>query len=68
VLGDVPDPVGWFDDPSGGPEQFGVVVLAVIALIALFFSRRIPTKPPSAAPASEPAPDDGGLLGSAQAP
>ena len=43
-------------------------VLAVIALIALFFSRRIPTKQPSAAPASEPAPDDGGLLGSAQAP
>ncbi len=30
-------------------------VLAVIALIALFFSRRIPTKQPSAAPASEPA-------------
>ena len=29
-------------------------VLAVIALIALFFSRRIPTKQPSAAPASEP--------------
>ncbi len=43
-------------------------VLAVIALIALFFSRRIPTKQPSAAPESEPAPDDGGLLGSAQAP
>ena len=30
-------------------------VLAVIALIALFFSRRIPTKQPSAAAASEPA-------------
>jgi MFS family permease len=30
-------------------------LLAVIALIALFFSRRIPTKQPSAAPASEPA-------------
>lgn len=30
-------------------------VLAVIALIALFFSRRIPTQQPSAAPASEPA-------------
>ena len=29
-------------------------VLAVIALIALFFSRRIPTQQPSAAPASEP--------------
>ena len=29
-------------------------VLAVIALIALFFSRRIPTRQPSAAPASEP--------------
>ena len=29
-------------------------VLAVIALIALFFSRRIPTKQPSAAAASEP--------------
>jgi len=29
-------------------------VLAVIALIALFVSRRIPTKQPSAAPASEP--------------
>ena len=43
-------------------------VLAVIALIALFFSRRIPTKQPSAAPAGEPAPDGGGLLGSAQAP
>ncbi len=43
-------------------------VLAVIALIALFFSRRIPTKQPSAAPASEPAPDDGGLLGSAPNP
>ena len=43
-------------------------VLAVIALIALFFSRRIPTKQPSAAPASEPDPDDGGLRGSAQAP
>ncbi len=43
-------------------------VLAVIALIALFFSRRIPTEQPSAAPASEPAPDGGGLLGSAQNP
>jgi len=43
-------------------------VLAVIALIALFFSRRIPAKQPSAAPASEPAPDGGGLLGSAQNP
>jgi len=41
-------------------------VLAVIALIALFFSRRIPTKQPSAAPASEP--DGGGLLGSAPNP
>ena len=30
-------------------------LLAVIALIALFFSRRIPTKQPSAAPASEAA-------------
>ncbi|HET9082270.1 MAG TPA: MFS transporter [Trebonia sp.] len=30
-------------------------LLAIIALIALFFSRRIPTKQPSAAPASEPA-------------
>ena len=30
-------------------------VLAVIALIALFFTRRIPTRQPSAAPASEPA-------------
>ena len=29
-------------------------VLAVIALIALFFSRRIPTRQPSAAPAREP--------------
>ncbi len=43
-------------------------VLAVIALIALFFSRRIPTKQPSAAPASEPAPDDGGPLGPAPNP
>ena len=42
-------------------------VLAVIALIALFFSRRIPTKQPSAAPASE-RPDGGGLLGSAPNP
>ena len=31
-------------------------VLAVIALIALFFSRRIPTRQPSAAPTSEPLP------------
>ena len=30
-------------------------VLALIALIALFFSRRIPTRQPSAAPAREPA-------------
>ena len=30
-------------------------VLAVIALVALFFTRRIPTRQPSAAPASEPA-------------
>jgi hypothetical protein len=30
-------------------------LLAIIALIALFFSRRIPTKQPSAAPTSEPA-------------
>ena len=30
-------------------------VLAVIAVIALFFSRRIPTRQPSAAPAREPA-------------
>ena len=29
-------------------------VLAVIALIALFFSRRIPTRQPSAAPSREP--------------
>jgi MFS family permease len=41
-------------------------VLAVIALIALFFSRRLPTKQPSAAPASEP--DGGDLLGSAPNP
>ena len=31
-------------------------VLAVIALIAMFFGRRIPTQQPSAAPAREPAP------------
>jgi hypothetical protein len=31
-------------------------VLAVIALIAMFFSRRIPTQQPSAAPAREPPP------------
>ncbi len=31
-------------------------VLAVIALLALFFSRRIPTRQPSAAPTSEPLP------------
>ncbi len=31
-------------------------VLAVIALIALFFSRRIPTRQPSGPPTSEPAP------------
>jgi MFS family permease len=31
-------------------------VLAVVALIAVFFSRRIPAQQPSAAPASEPAP------------
>ena len=31
-------------------------VLAVIALIALFFSRRIPTRQPTAAPTSEPLP------------
>jgi len=30
-------------------------VLAVVALITLFFSRRIPTEQPSAASASEPA-------------
>jgi hypothetical protein len=30
-------------------------VLPVIALIALFFGRRIPTQQPSAAPAGEPA-------------
>jgi hypothetical protein len=30
-------------------------VLAVVALIALFFSRRIPTEQPSAASVSEPA-------------
>ena len=41
-------------------------VLAVIALIALFFSRRLPAKQPSAAPASEP--DGGDLLGSAPNP
>ncbi len=41
-------------------------VLAVIALIALFFSRRLPTKQPSAAPASEP--DGGDVLGSAPNP
>jgi hypothetical protein len=31
-------------------------VLAVIALIAMFFTRRIPTQQPSAAPAPEPPP------------
>jgi hypothetical protein len=31
-------------------------VLAVIALIAMFFSRRIPTQQPSAAPAREASP------------
>ena len=30
-------------------------VLAIVALIAVFFSRRIPTQQPSAAPAREPA-------------
>jgi len=30
-------------------------LLAVVALIALFFTRRIPARQPSAAPASEPA-------------
>jgi hypothetical protein len=29
-------------------------LLAVVALIALFFTRRIPTRQPAAAPASEP--------------
>jgi hypothetical protein len=32
-----------------------LAVLALIALMALFASRRIPTQQPSAAPASEPA-------------
>ena len=36
---------------AAGPLIGGL--LAVIALIALFFSRRIPTRQPSAAPASE---------------
>jgi hypothetical protein len=33
-------------------QDVGTTVLAVIALIALFFSRRIPIEQPSAAPAS----------------
>ena len=40
-------------------------VLAVIALIALFFSRRIPTKQPSPHLRASLKPDGGGLLGSA---
>jgi hypothetical protein len=31
-------------------------VLAIIALIAMFFARRLPTQQPSAAPAREPPP------------
>jgi hypothetical protein len=40
-------------------------VLAVIALIALFFGRRIPARHPSASPEPELEPEAVGLRGSA---
>jgi|HubBroStandDraft_3_1064219.scaffolds.fasta_scaffold06133_4 hypothetical protein len=40
------------------PDQWAasLSVLAIIALIAMFFARRLPTQQPSAAPAREPPP------------
>jgi hypothetical protein len=45
-------------DAGAGPEivtwPMLLAGLAVVALIAVFFSRRIPTQQPSTAPASKP--------------